>query len=87
MAKQKKTAPPAAEATSMPIEIAPISISETTSPKAQLPDLEIPPGHVLVVAVNAAGEEIAGSAFFYPEKSYKRFYGDEKKFSIKKKAQ
>lgn len=87
MAKQKKTPPPAAEATAPSVTIAPISIAETSSPKAQQPEVEIPMGHVLIVALDANGEEIAGSAFFYPEKTYKRFYSNEAKFSVKKKVQ
>jgi hypothetical protein len=86
MAKQKKTPPPVAEPTAS-VTIAPISISETTSPKAQLPEVEIPAGHVLIVALDANGEEVAGSGFFYPEKTYKRFYSNETKFSVKKKVQ
>jgi hypothetical protein len=87
MAKQKKTQPPVAEATAPPVTIAPISISETSSPKAQLPEVEIPAGHVLIVALDTNGEEITGSGFFYPEKTYKRFYSNETKFSVKKKVQ
>ena len=63
----------------------PVEIVATDSGKAQHADIEIPKGHVLIVGLDANGEEIAGSAFFYPERTYPRFYGDETKFLIKKK--
>lgn len=64
----------------------PVSITIIQSPKAQQPEIEVPAGHVLVVALHADGTEKEGSDFFYPEKSYQHFYGDETKFRIKKKA-
>lgn len=63
----------------------PVSIAITGSPKTQQPGIAIPAGHVLIVALHADGTEKEGSEFFYPEKSYSRFYGDETKFRIKKK--
>lgn len=87
MSKQKKTPemePPVVE--SNEVVISPVEITTTDSPKAQQPDIEIPAGHVLVVALHEDGTDKEGSDFFYPEKSYSRFYSDEKKFRIKKKA-
>ena len=49
-------------------------------------EIEVPPGHVYIVALNADGTEQEGSGFFYPERSYKRIYGNEAKYSVKKKA-
>jgi hypothetical protein len=62
----------------------PVEITVTSSPKAQPADIEIPPGHVLIIALHPDGTEIAGSEFFYPEKTYRRYYGDEAKFLVKK---
>jgi hypothetical protein len=64
----------------------PVSITIAQSPKTQSIVIEVPAGHVLIVALHADGTEKEGSGFFYPEKSYQRFYGDETKFRIKKKA-
>lgn len=63
----------------------PEQVTVTDSAKAQLPEIDIPFGHVLVAALRPDGTEIEGSEFFYPERSYQRFYGDETKFSVKKK--
>jgi len=64
----------------------PVSVTTAQVPQTQLPEIEVPAGHVLVVALLPDGSEREGSEFFYPEKSYQRFYGDETKFRIKKKA-
>ncbi len=82
MAKQKKTQ----ENANAPEVLAPVSVSNTDSSKAQDVTLNIPAGHVYIVALNEDGTEKDHSGFFYPEKSYKRFYGDETKFMVKKKA-
>lgn len=63
----------------------PVQTTATDSEKAQQPAVEIPIGHVLITALDANGVEIPGSGFFYPERSYQRFYADETRFSIKKK--
>ena len=63
----------------------PDEITITDSHKAQLPGIDSPYGHVLVVALKPDGTEIEGSEFFYPERSYQRFYGDKAKFGVKKK--
>jgi hypothetical protein len=63
----------------------PVEIIVTSSPKAQPVDIEVPPGHVLIIALHQDGTEIAGSEFFYPEKTYRRYYSDEAKFLVKKK--
>jgi hypothetical protein len=63
----------------------PDEITITESNKAQLPEIDIPFGHVLVAALRPDGTEMAGSEFFYPEKTYQRFYGDPARFSVKKK--
>lgn len=85
MAKQKKT--PITEEPQVSEVIDPVSVTNTDSAKAQGKTLEIPAGHVLIVSLNEDGTEKEHSEFFYPEKSYKRFYGDETKFTVKKKAQ
>ena len=87
MAKQKKIQEPGLETPETipaPV-IEPISITKTDAPQSQAVDVIVPAGHVLLVALDADGNEKAGSEFFYSEKSYKRFYGDETKFRVKKK--
>ncbi len=79
MAKQKKTQ----ESSEV---LAPISVTVTDDAKAQDISLQVPEGHVYIVALNEDGTEKEDSGFFYPEKSYRRFYGDEAKFQVKKKA-
>lgn len=64
--------------------IAPVTVENIDAVQAQPATVEIPQGHVLIVAIKN-GEEVPGSGFFYPEKSYKKYYGDESKFSVKKK--
>lgn len=66
--------------------LSPVSVTETESPKAKEVTIEVPAGHVYIVALNADGTEKEHSGFFYPEKSYLRIYGDETKYSVKKKA-
>ncbi|WP_276135019.1 hypothetical protein [Polluticoccus soli] len=63
----------------------PLETAATNSEKAQQPAVEIPIGHVLIIALDGNGAEIPGSEFFYPERSYQRFYADESKFNVKKK--
>jgi hypothetical protein len=68
------------------IVIRPITVTATENPNSVHEDyIEVPKGHVYIVSVKD-GEEIAGSGFFYPEKSYTRFYSDTNKFLVKKKA-
>ncbi len=69
-----------------PEAIAPVSVTETDSPKAKETMLEVPQGYVLIVGLNEDGSEKENSGFFYPEKSYQRIYGDETKYKVKKKA-
>lgn len=87
MAKQKKTEQPevAALAVEQAPVIAPVSITTTDAPQSQPIELVVPAGHVLLVALDAEGNEKAGTEFFYAEKSYRKFYGDETKFRVKKK--
>lgn len=82
MAKRKNT-----EEAKAPEVLEPISVLEANVPKTKEAQVNVPAGHVYIVALNADGTEKEHSGFFYPEKSYKRFYGDETKYSVKKKAQ
>lgn len=82
MAKKKTT--PETENTT-PEVVSPVEVAATDSPKAKQTMLEIPDGYVLITGLNEDGTEKEGSAFFYPEKSYARIYGDEAKYSVKKK--
>jgi hypothetical protein len=70
----------------LPDILEPIMVIATDSPIAK-PELEVPPGYVLLVALNEDGTDKEGSEFFYPEKSYKRYYSDETKYRLKKKLQ
>lgn len=79
MTKHKKAATPKV--------LEPVLVTQTESIKAKETTLDIPQGHVLIVGLNEDGSEKQGSAFFYPERSYKRIYGDETKYKVKKKAQ
>lgn len=65
--------------------IQPVSVTDTDSPKAKELSVEVPAGHVYIVALNPDGTEKENSGFFYPERSYQRIYGDETKYSVKKK--
>jgi hypothetical protein len=85
MSKQKKT-PDAPVVATADVVITPVEVTTTESPKAQQTEIEVPAGHVLITALHPDGTEKENSAFFYPERSYKRFYGDETKFRVKKKA-
>ncbi|HEY9176796.1 MAG TPA: hypothetical protein VIN07_03855 [Flavipsychrobacter sp.] len=82
MTKPRKTN----ENSSAPESLAPVSVTQTESEKAKELNIDVPPGHVYIVGLNVDGTEKEGSGFFYPEKSYQRIYGDETKYSIKKKA-
>jgi len=87
MANKKKIQEPGMETPEtvpMPV-IEPVSITQADVPAAKAVEVEVPQGHVLLVAVDAEGNDIPGSDFFYAEKSYKRYYGDETKFRVKKK--
>lgn len=70
-----------------PEMLQPVSVEETDAPPVKEALVNVPPGHVYIVALNADGTEKEHSGFFYPEKSYKRFYSDETKYSVKKKVQ
>lgn len=79
MTKAKKT-------TDTNTTVEPRTVTKVDIPKVQ-PEasVQVPPGHVWIVDVDENGNEV-GKGFFYPEKSYKRFYSDETKFRVKKKA-
>lgn len=77
MTKKKNT-------TDAPQALQPVSIAEEQLPEAAT-EIEVPAGHVYIVALNADGTEKENSGFFYPEKSYLRYYGNEAKYSVKKK--
>ncbi len=81
MAKQKKTNSEEQQTEAL----TPVSVAETTSAKAKEVGIEVPQGYVYIVGLNEDGSEKEGSGFFYPEKSYKKIYGDESKFLVKKK--
>jgi len=72
------------ENTPLPDILQPIQVITAEVPQAQ-PEIEVPPGYVLLVALNEDGTDIPNSEFFYPEKSYKRFYSNEQKYRVKKK--
>lgn len=61
----------------------PVSVETTTDQHS----ISVPPGHVYILALNEDGTEKKGSGFFYPEKTYRRFYSDETKYTVKKKVQ
>lgn len=84
MTKRKKT--PAENETQSPELLQPVEVIETNSPKAREMSIEVPPGHVYIIALNDDGTEKENSGFFYPERSYKRIYSNETKYSVKKKA-
>lgn len=81
MTKSKKT-----HENQPPELLAPVSVAQTESGKAKELTIDVPPGHVCIVGLNADGTEKEGSGFFYPERSCQRIYGDKTKYSIKKKA-
>lgn len=64
--------------------IVPVRVEQTAVTTQQ--ELQVPPGYVLLVALNLDGTEKPQSEFFYPEKSYRKYYGDENKFSVKTKS-
>lgn len=66
--------------------IAPVAIATEASPKTRHTELPIPAGYVLLVALHADGTERAGTEFLYPQKDYPRYYGDQSRFRVKKKA-
>ena len=68
----------------LPDILQPIQVITAEVPQAQT-EIEVPHGYVLLVALNEDGTDIPNSEFFYPEKSYKRFYGNEQKYKVKKK--
>jgi hypothetical protein len=74
------------ENSSPPELLAPVSVTQTESEKAKEMTIDVPPGHVYIVGLNADGTEKEGSGFFYPERSYQRIYGDKTKYLVKKKA-
>lgn len=83
MSNKKKTGDKA----TTPELLTPVSVTATDSAIAKDATIEVPAGHVYIVALNPDGTEKENSGFFYPAKSYQRFYNDETKYSIKKKAQ
>ncbi len=70
----------------LPDILEPILVIAADVPQAK-PEIEVPGGYVLLVALNEDGTDKEGSEFFYPEKSYKRYYSDEAKYRLKKKLQ
>lgn len=66
------------------IVIEPITVIQTEIPVTGQ-EVAVPEGYVLLTALNPDGTDIPGSDFFYPGTKYKRFFGDETKFRIKKK--
>ena len=68
----------------LPDILQPIQVITAKVPQMQ-PEIEVPQGYVLLVALNEDGTEMSNSEFFYPEKTYKRFYGNEQKYRVKKK--
>lgn len=69
-----------------PETLQPITVQEAAVQVNTVQEIEVPPGHVYIVALNADGTERDNSGFFYPEKSYRRIYSDTTKYSVKKKA-
>jgi hypothetical protein len=63
--------------------IEPVSVEQIIVTTQQ--EIEVPYGYVLLVALNTDGTEKPASEFFYPEKSYRKYYGDETKFKVKTK--
>lgn len=84
MKTKKKT--PTEDEIQSPELLQPITVTTTNSVKAKEHTIEVPAGHVYIVGLNADGTEKEGSGFFYPERSYRRIYGDETKYAVKKKA-
>lgn len=82
MTTKKKTSP---EDEALQL-LQPITVTATDSVKAQEHTIEVPAGHVYIVGLNGDGTEKDGSGFFYPERNYRRIYGDETKYAVKKKA-
>lgn len=82
MTTEMKTPP---DDTQPPELLQPITVTATDSVKAQEQTIEVPAGHVYIVGLNTDGTEKEGSGFFYPERSYRRIYGDETKYAVKKK--
>lgn len=68
-----------------PATIAPKSVQPTQNVTIHEKEVAVPDGHVLIVALDADGQEKPNSSFFYPEKSYQRFFSDTAKFAVKKK--
>jgi hypothetical protein len=64
----------------------PVSVEATELNLSPAKEIEVPAGHVYIVALNEDGTEQQDSGFFYPERSYKRIYGNEARYSVKKKA-
>ncbi|MBS1771522.1 MAG: hypothetical protein JST82_01590 [Bacteroidetes bacterium] len=62
--------------------IVPVTIEQTiVAPALQI--LDVPQGYVLLVSLQTDGSDKQGSEFFYPERSYRKYYGDETKFRVK----
>lgn len=76
------TLPDTANVQEQPTVIQPTTVE--SKPIASEKEIEVPAGHVMLVALNEDGTEKPGSEFFYPETSYKRFYGNPVKFKLKK---
>ncbi len=72
--------------TTQPEVLQPVSVEATELSQSHAKEIEVPAGHVYIVALNEDGTEQQDSGFFYPERSYKRIYGNEARYSVKKKA-
>ena len=84
MSKQKKTAAPAAtDIVPAPVVIVPVSVTEADILVVEQEAISIPHGYVLLVALLEDGTDKPHSEFFYPEKSYRKYYSDETKFRVK----
>jgi len=70
-----------------PETLRPTSVELLPQTKLAEDEKAIPAGHVLLVVLKPDGTEKAGSEFTIGLKGYKRFYSNETKFKLKKKAQ
>lgn len=65
--------------------VAPKSVTATKDKTIHQKEVDVPDGHVLIVALDENGQEVEDSHFIYPEKNHLRFFGNGKKFRVKKK--
>jgi hypothetical protein len=67
----------------LPDTLEPIMVIAADVPKTKTAEMLVQYGYVLLVALNADGSEKQGSEFLYPERNYKKFYGNETKYRVK----